>query len=201
MKKFALIVIIAALCTFMAATIASADGKGWKGFHGEYAMTSAGFCLYSFSAFAPGMKACDGTGSPLTCWGAQLVADGVWSFGRDGKGAFTGSQYGMAPPPYAVANVLPVDLEFDFTYTVTNDGVITAAIVPGTFFGTWMAGGNEGKRYTVDIFNFYGMVSKDRRIITLNSANELQHYTSPDLPTVSFYGICNVSRTLIRVDH
>ena len=201
MKKLALIVIIAALSTFMSAAVVSADGKDWKGFHGEYAMTSAGFCLFSFSPFSPGTTACAGNTTPLTCWGAQLVADGFWSFGRDGKGAFTGSQYGMAPPPYAAANVLPVDLEFDFTYTVTNDGVITAAIVPGTFFGTWMAGPNVGKKYTVDLFNFYEMVSTDRKIITLNSANELQHYTSPDLPALSFYKICNVSHTLIRIDH
>jgi len=201
MKKLSLIVIIAALFTFFSAAIISANDKDWRGFHGEYAMTSTGFCLYSFSPFSPGETACSGTATPLTCWGALLVADGFWSFGRDGKGSFTGSQYGMAPPPYANANALPVDLEFDFTYTVTNDGVITAAIVPGTFFGTFQAGLNAGKRYTVDIFNFYGMVSTDRKTMTLNSANELQHYTSPDIPAMSLYGICNVSRTLIRVDY
>ena len=200
MKKFTLIVIITALTIFTSAAMVSADGHRWRGFHGEYAMTSTGFCLYSFSPFFPGEPACSGTDTPLTCWGALLVADGFWSFWRNGEGSFTGSQYGMAPPPYANANALPVDLDFDFTYTVTNDGVITAAIVPDTFFGTFQAGVNKGKKYTVDIFNFYGMVSTDRKTITLNSANELQHYTSPDIPAMSLYGICNISRTLIRVD-
>jgi hypothetical protein len=200
MKKLAIIVIIAALSSFISAAVVSADDQDWKGFHGEYAMTSAGFCLYSYSSFTPGTAACNGTTFPLTCWNAQLVAEGVWSFGPDGTGSFTGTQFGMAPPPYLGPNVLPVDLVFDFTYTVKNDGVITVAIVPGTFFGTFLAGSNEGKRYTVDIFNFFGMVSTDRKTVTLNSANELQHYTSPDIQALNFYGICNVSRTLIRVD-
>jgi hypothetical protein len=203
MKKLALILIIAALFTFMSAAVVSADDKNWMGFHGEYAMTSAGFCLFSDNPFTPGSQACDGSDTDnLTCWGAQVVADGVWSFGPRGMGSFTGHQYGMAPPPFAFANVLPVDLEFDFTYTVTNDGKITAAIVPGTFWGTWMAGGRTGKKYTVDIFNFHGMVSSDRKTVTLNSANELQHYTTPDFPPETWwYGICNISRTLIRVDN
>ena len=99
MKKFTLILIVASLCMLMSAVVVSADGHRWRGFHGEYAMTSTGFCLYSFSSFSPGEVACNGTATPLTCWGAQLVADGTWSFWRNGKGSFTGSQYGMAPLP------------------------------------------------------------------------------------------------------
>jgi hypothetical protein len=197
MKKLTFIIIIAVLFTFLSAAVISADDKHYRGLHGEYAMTSAGFCLYSVSSFAPGTPACTGNETPLKCWGAQLVADGFWSFKSNGTGSFTGSQYGMAPPPYATANAMPVDLEFDFTYTVTKDGAITASIVPGSFIGTFQAGVNEGKSYTVDKFNFYGMVSTDKKTITLNSTNELQNYTSDF--GMNIYGICNISRTLIRV--
>jgi hypothetical protein len=185
----------------MSAAVVSADDKNWMGFHGEYAMTSAGFCLFSYSKFDSGKPACDGTaeGSSLTCWNAQIVAEGIWSFNRGGKGSFAGSQFGMAPPPFATPNVLPVDLAFDFTYHVTKDGEITAAIVPGTFVGTWLAGPMKGLTYTVDIFNFFGMVSKDRKTMTLNSsANDLQNLTSDDTG-MDIYGRCNISRTLIQI--
>jgi hypothetical protein len=201
MKKRILIVLMAALPIIMLANAVFADDHEWKGFHGEYAMTLAGFCLFSTSTFSPGYPACDGSaeGNALTCWNAQIVAEGIWSFNRGGKGSFAGSQFGMAPPPFANPNVLPVDLAFDFTYQVTKDGEITAAIVPGTFVGTWLAGPMKGLTYTVDIFNFFGMVSKDRKTITLNSnANDLQNFTSA-ATGMNIYGRCNLSRTLIQI--
>jgi len=203
MKKIALIVSVAALFIFMTAAMVSADRNRWHGFHGEYAMSGSGNCIYSPGGFSP-------INTPLgDSWGAYYTVEGIWNFEPNNKGTFQGKQFGMAPYPYQYPNSTSVEFSFDFKYTVDHDGFITGNMKDGSFLGEYITGPNAGKTpartYTVDKFSFSGWVSQDHKNITLNSGSELQTFTvfRPDLPvpdSVTLPGICTNERILILIN-
>lgn len=131
MKKYALIVSVAALSIFMTAAMASADRNSWRGFHGEYAMSGSGNCIYSTDGFYPNnipqVIAADKT------WGAYYTVEGIWNFEPNNTGTFQGKQFGMAPYPYPFPNSTSVEFSFDFKYTVDHDGFITGSMKDGCF--------------------------------------------------------------------
>lgn len=215
MKKLAVIVIIAALSMFMLDSVALAGDRESKGFHGVYAMTGSGSCLFSFKVFIPGFPA--PPPDPLVPpdpnpWVALVVQEGIWTFERNGLGTFRGKQFGMAPPPYPTPstvggpNATPVDLKFDFDYDVTHDGKITVNVIPETFLGTYLAGPAVDKNYFLTSeMTMFGQISRDHKSLTLTNGDigtkevmEVQILKLPNLRLL--YGICDVGRVLIRVD-
>jgi hypothetical protein len=206
MKKFALIVIIAALSTFMLAAVASAGNGEWKGFHGVYAMTGSGSCLFSFTTLVPGLPPDPPPAGLPNPWGAPVVQEGIWTFELNGSGTFHGTQFGMALPPYPTPNATPVDLKFDFDYYVTHEGKITINVIPATFIGTYLAGSMSGNHYHLaSEMTMYGRISIDHKSLTLTNGdigtNEIMEVQTLTLPNGNpLYGICNVGRALIRVD-
>jgi hypothetical protein len=205
MKKLGVLVMMIAIATFMAAPMASADGHGhhsW-GIQGEYAMTGPGSCLYSRVPFNDKHQALD----PTNSWIASKLTEGTWTFERHGKGKAQYTLYGIAAPQPAFNNIGVGDsdaVSFEFTYTVMDDGTITGELVPGTYVDTFLTGPSAGNGWwsTFDKLSFFGMVSRDHKTLTLNSANEIQTATIFFSSTSSrlLYEICNYGRTLIRVD-
>lgn len=206
MKKTALILIIAALSMIMSASVASTGGKEWKGFHGTYAMTGSGSCLFSFTTMVPGFPPPAPVPPDPNPWVATLVQEGIWSFEHNGSGTFRGSQFGMALPPYPSPNATPVEIKFDFDYYVAHDGKITVNVIPDSFSGTYLAGPMSKLNYfLVSEMTMFGQISSDHKSMTLTNGDagttEIMEVQILKLPnTRLLYGICNVGRTLIRVD-
>ena len=135
MKKLALIVIVAALCMFISAAVASGDSHRRRGFHGVYAMTATGSCFNSFSEFVPGQVV-----TAPTAFVATFVDEGIWTFERRGTGTFSGNRFGMSLPPFKFSSAAPSEIKFDFSYTITHDGEIEIVVDPLTFSAKFLAG-------------------------------------------------------------
>ncbi|MFI5340490.1 MAG: hypothetical protein ACHQ7N_11710 [Candidatus Methylomirabilales bacterium] len=200
MKKLAAVVMMITMATFMVAAMASADDDHGRGFHGQYAMTGPGACLYSLSPFSSILTLPGGND-----WIASKLAVGTWTFERKGTGKAEITVYGIAAPQAAFPTGTGDSsaLSWEFTYTVAADGTITGELMPGTFLGTYVTGPNAGYglSYTVDTLSFFGTVSPDHKTLTLNSANEVQTfvvYNSSGAPVKTLYAICNYGRVLVR---
>jgi len=187
MKKIALITVVIVLSLFMSVAAVSADGKGWRSFHGVYEMRATGSCLHSTLGFD---VTNDGFYVPKTesrVWGATTQTYGTWTFKRGGTGNASGMNYVIDFQPGSPTGVPPGSnspagpkvrdnpFSFPFTYNVTHEGSIDITVVP-------------------DIFGFEGMVSRNRKTITLDSVYQ-------------FFGLpaggpayCNTQRVLNRVD-
>jgi hypothetical protein len=208
-KKLAVFAMIAAIAMFTAVAMASADDHEWKAIHGEYAMAGAGTCLVSTSAFlddfytsytVPGPPP-----FPASSYSQGLMVAGIFTFKRDGRGSVETKQLIQTFPPWPYPWAGSVNINFDFTYTVKDDGTITAAMMPGTFLATYVTGPPSlvptppapAVTYTVDKLNFSGMVSADHKTILLGSGNEMMTVKLSNGETV--YSICNTARVLTRL--
>lgn len=207
MKKLAALMMIPAL-VLLAASTASAYYYDWWGIHGTYAMTGAGNCLWSPSGFDAQLNT---NAPPAPVFGSHFAARGNWEFEWNGKGHTTFTQFGIVPPaetlpPGVKANAASLEFSFDFTYTVTHDGVITVEMLPGTFQGKFLTGPNANltpeKTFTIDKATFVGSISSDHRTLTLTTENELQtmrqYVTGNPNPVSTCPTICNGSRVLIK---
>jgi hypothetical protein len=204
MKKLASVMMMIAITTFMAVAMTSADGNHhWRGIHGEYAMTGVGTCINSPGGFTQNLTPPSGG---LNFSGSNLFT-GTWTFERHGHGKVEGLLFGTATSPYLNPNASQFSIEFEFTYTLTNDGTINATMVDGTFLATGLTGPLAGATFTVqgvdylgtpEALLFSGKVSPDHNTLTLNSANQIQKITVSN--GFTNYNICNVGRVLIRLD-
>ena len=129
-KKLAVFVMIAAIAMFTAVAMALADDHQWKhGIQGDYAVTGTNTCLVAPTGFTS-------TFMPSTTglWVIfQGYIEGIYTFHPDGTGSFTSTVHGtMQAGPAAGGGVSASESSwgYDFTYTVTDDGVITFKVVP-----------------------------------------------------------------------
>ena len=172
MKKLAIVVMMIAIATFMAAAMASADDHDGWGIHGEYAMIAAGSCLHSTGGFNADLTPVTGS----VVWGAPVMTEGIWTFEHNGTGVATLTNHIITLPPgdptgTPVGVSQTVSTAVPFKYQVTPDGEITVQLGPLPV-------------------NMAGMVSMDHKTLTLGSANQIQGGSA----------ICNVDRVLIQVD-
>lgn len=180
MKKIVYISIIAALSIIMFSAVVSADGHGWGKLHGVYEMIANGSCLHSTNDFN---ETEDGFFKPnmdseaaVVVWGATSMVQGTLIFNRDGSGTASGENYVIDFPPGRPGTgsiVRDGPFYFTFTFDVTHDGLITVKLTNG--------------------FELNGMVSEDKKTITLGSAYQYipASYGGP--------AYCNYGRVLIRV--
>jgi hypothetical protein len=202
MKKLAVVAIMTAIATFMAAAMASADDHHSNDIQGDYAMTGPGSCLYSRVPFNTNLTLPDSNN-----WIASKLTVGTWTFERDRTGKAQYMLYGIATSQAAFPTATGDSdaVSFEFTYTVTEDGTITGELKPGTYVDTFVKGpfAGLGLWSTFDKLSFFGMVSTDHKTLTLNSASEVQTATvfkgTSTTPLATLYEICNYGRILIRV--
>ena len=193
MKRITLILVTTAFAVFMFAAGVSADGKKHRGLKGVYNMSASGSCLHSKLGFTPvGNKFVPRTpddGEVPVVWAASANPTGIWIFKPNGTGSAEGINYIIDFPPGSPSDfpsafsgsIAPKvrDTPFkikEFTYEITHNGRIIVKVIPG-------------------IFELEGMVSLNRKTITLLSANQFFGPIVNNRPTA----ICNFSRVLIRV--
>lgn len=192
MKKLTILVLISSFLTFTAAmALAHDNDNGFKHFNGTYEMISSGICLHSVDGWVEVNNPPPPNGNgfvgfvpvdPKKVWAGTATARATWIFNRDGTGTADGKNYASIFPGGLKDSYEAESLfKFDFTYEITNNGVIT---VIGT------SGGAKGL-----VMN--GMLSNDRKIMTLLSAAQIQNFSEAGLG----YLINNNMRILIKVSN
>ena len=213
MKKLAVFVIVAAIVMFTVATMASADDhRGKNTIRGQYAATQWGSCILSIfgfnSDFTPACYTPPG-GSPLCIASIQMFnRAGDYTFEKNGTGTVTlnGSSITLSyigPSGQVPSNASSQTMSWDFTYTVTGDGMITTTGVPGTCITTHNSGPLSGKTYEVEGVSATGAITPDGKNITLHAGppNLLTLY-GPNIPNVGQPNFsCQSSTVLIRQDN
>jgi hypothetical protein len=165
-KNLALFVIVAALAVFMVVATASAGGVHpiHNAIKGKYAATGSSQCttaLHGFDGLTPKDDYWSvGTSTSIT----------IYTFNRDGSGSMEGINRIMTlpggitlTPDGDVPNDKPMgvvmDYSYQFTYTVTDEGLITFTVVPGTF---QLGGGACADRIAK-----HGVISGDGKTIVI----------------------------------
>jgi hypothetical protein len=202
-KKLALFVMIPAIAMFMVVAMASADRHDHHGIQGEYAFTGTTSCLVSNLGFYDNLTPVSGSKVYYNSHSAR----GLFNFNRDGAGTFeTEVAVFIVPPPAPgpPAPSVPIAGSFktsaQFTYNITDGGMITIELVPGTWVSTFLTGPiPAGTTTSVDQWSLSGMVSADHKTLTLSSGGTAVETTTNSLGAV-FHQICHRSSVLIRVD-
>ena len=192
MKKYAQIVIIAALSMFMFAVMASGKDKDDRGggIHGTYEMIATGSCIHSQSDFT---VITDSLGNPqqyvpndsVGVWGATTSAVGTWNFYSHGTGHADIWNFPIDFPPGSNSwgpRARSQNLVYDTKYQVHKDVIIIKLYAPdGTF--------SQPKGELV------GSVSLDKNTLTIPTELQYLNFGGPPL----YQAVCNTMRVLIRV--
>jgi len=197
MKKLALIFGIVALFIFTSTPMASAQAPPPPSILGTWEMISSGICLHSVNGWEASDPATDGyvgfkPKNPAKVWAGTATARATWTFSgtaASGTGSVVGTNYASifpgaeVPAPYVGKDpyVGQSQFGFPFTWEITNNGVITVTGTGGSANGLVMN----------------GMISSDRKIMTLLSAAQIQNFSAYGLG----YLIMNNMRILIKVDN
>ena len=167
-KKVAVCVMIAGIAMFMVAAMASAgDRPVPNAIKGKYAATGSAQCTTAFSGF-------DGNLTPKDdYWSVGASTSiAIYTFNLDGSGSMEGINRIMALPggitPIPGVGEVPNDkpmgvvmdpYSYEFTYTVTDEGLITFTVVPGTF--------HIGGEFCADGIAKHGVISGDGKTIVI----------------------------------
>ena len=165
-KKVAVCVMIAGIAMFMVAAMASAgDRPVPNAIKGKYAATSSAQCTTAFSGF-------EGLTPKDKYWSVGTSTSiAIYTFNLDGSGSMEGINRIMSMPggitPTAggdVPNDKPMGavmdpISYQFKYTVTDEGLITFTVVPGTI----QLGGGA----CVDSIPKHGAISGDGKTIVI----------------------------------
>ncbi len=176
-KKLVVFVIIAAIAIFTVAGMVSAKSPipPLRGTYAATQMISSIFSIAGFDAnFAP-IQCSTPPCMPISVSLGQRL--GVFKFENDGTGSATleASAINLSSPPTGVTQTIT----FDFTYAVTEEGMITITGVPGTWFITYNSGPNKGATIESEGLVFTGPISPDGKIINLVSGS---HFSTLILP-------------------
>ncbi len=203
------------------ATTAAANSPNLKG---SYGFTGTGACLV-----APG-----NSGTPVTPAGfnsslqpidssqsfsSSFAVEGIRTFNGDGTGTVTGTSIGITvrptPGPLPAVPHFPPSAESDtfqyqFTYTVNEDGSWTSQAVAGTFMGSITSGPRTGQTFTLTGFPGASGLSSGNNSTLIVAVDPLDSKTGAFIPTVetiSFSNgdawprICHRSRVLINLQN
>lgn len=196
--KLAIFSVVVALGIFMVVASVSAGQHIPIAIRGQYAATSEGTCMVAPFGFNPNL-------TPINGLGIISIANrvGVFTFEKDGTGSATqdGSVITLSyigpsgqVPPSAASQTL----SWDFTYTATDDGMITITQVPGTSSVEFTSGPSMGLTYEVEGTSLKGTITPDGKNINLNgSASNLLTLSGPNLPPIGSNHSCSSSWLLI----
>jgi hypothetical protein len=157
-KKLTVFVIIAALAVFMVAT---ASARGLHPIHnaikGKYAATGSSQCTTALDGFDENLTPIGdnwsvGTSTSLT----------IYTFNLDGSGSMEGINRIMYFPGGMTDKPMGVVMDpysYDFTYTVTDEGLITFTVVAGTF--------KLPNGFCADAIAKHGVISGDGKTIVI----------------------------------
>ena len=132
MMKLGVFVMMAAMAMFTLVAMASADDHEWKRvIDGNYAVTGTNSCVIAPNGFDPKY---DPLLIPSGEWQTvQGYILGIFTFHHDGSGQFRSKiavslqlNPGTPAPPLLIEN----HFDYNFTYKVTGDGVISFHVLP-----------------------------------------------------------------------
>jgi hypothetical protein len=162
------------------------------------------------SGFQPDLRPNDAVpGSPTASFSGSYAVEGIRKFNGDGTGTVKGTSVGITvrptPGPGGFPRFPPAagssDFSFSFTYTVSEDGTWTAAMVPGSYTENILTGPRAGETSTIDaIPPVTGMVSQDGKTLIaahLTPVVETHSYSNGDVEPQ----ICHRSRVFIKLDN
>ncbi len=196
--KLAVLTIIATIAISMAVGMASAAPSFPQAIRGEYAAESAASCLLAPFGFNP-----DGT--PVNGIGIIFMQyrQGTFTFEKDGTGSATanasvvGLSY-MGPNGPVPPATYTQTIEFDFTYHMSNNGIITITQKPGTYFVTKTSGASNGSVTQVEGSVIRATIAPDgKNINTYTAASDLVTLIGPGLPPISPNQSCGGAGVLI----
>jgi len=157
---------------------------------GEYAFTGEATCTTSLSGFNADL-------TPKNPWFLQSFSvQGVWTFNGDGTGSREGRSVGLSTG--SSPGVGSEDWLAPFGYTVGPDGTFTTWLT-SPLTGTVLTGPRAGQTFTIDKIDLTGIISKDKKSLTI-AADE------PQIETVTYSDgtvhprICHRSRVLLRLE-
>jgi hypothetical protein len=193
MKKLAVVVMMIAIATFMAAAMASADDHDGWGIHGIYAFTGSNGCLAAPFGFNSSLTAINGvSGFDFQTW------EGTYTFERNGTGMLQVLFHDVGATPNAGGSG---KIEWKFTYTVTDEGKITFTI-PGAYSGQWLTGPMApGTIEFIVTGSNNGVISPDgKQILVTWGAPQMQiNAGAQPFPGADLQLICNGSFVLFRL--
>ena len=166
--KIAVFVSVAAIAMFMVVATASAGGLHpiHNAIKGQYAATGSSQCTTAVEGFDENLTP---NGDYWSVGMSTIIA--IYTFNLDGSGSMEGINRIMSLPGgftqidgVAVPNDKPMGVvmdpyAFEFTYTVTDEGLITFTVVPGTF--------HLGGDACADAIPKHGVISADRKTIVI----------------------------------
>jgi hypothetical protein len=195
MKRLLIATVALAALTTGGAQAQFTDITGW------YGMTGSEVCLstaFGFNSAAQPMGSSSSFSAALT---------GTYHFKADGTGELTSESLsilfpgpGVATPDASVFTRIPST----FHYTMGADG--ESFILPGggSFTSTITTGPRTGETSTVtntpELTGWIGDGAKELTLTGTNPSVAVQTYSGPPLPD-TFYRICQISETLIKLPH
>jgi len=183
----------------ISAGTASAQGQGNQQLKGTYAFSGEGTCLVSpTGGFNSDLTPTNPAGRFVFSFSVQ----GVRTFNGDGTGTMRARTVSITHSDVAAVAVLggggSTDIVSSFTYQVAPDGTVSILLsVPMT--GTVLTGTRAGQTFTIDQLPLSGLVSKDRKTLTLASVTptvEVVTYSNADVQ----HRICHRSRIHFQFD-
>jgi hypothetical protein len=161
------------------------------------------------SGFQPNLRPNDAVpGSFTDAFTNSYAVEGIRMFNGDGTGTVKGTSVGITvrptPGPGGFPHFPPAagssDFSFSFTYTVSEDGTWTSAMVPGSYTENVLTGPRAGETATIDaIPPVTGMISRDGKTLIaahLAPVVETHSYSNGDVEPQ----ICHRSRVFIKLD-
>ena len=194
MRKLSILTTIAVslslLLILVWAGFAAADPGNLKRLRGDYAFTGEAVCITSPLGFDADLTP---KGTYFITW---FSVQGVWTFNGDGTGTREGRAVSVIGAPFPGAS--SQDFQAPFTYTLGPDDTFTTAL-SSPLTGKVLTGQRAGQTFTIDQIRLTGMISKDKKSLTI-AAEE------PQIETVTYSDgtvhprICHRSRVLLRLD-
>lgn len=181
-KKLAVFVIIPAIAMFILTGMASAHPPFPRAIRGQYAFMGTNTCMLAPLGFNP-----DLTPIQKLAVISNEYRQGIYTFEKNGTGSST-LQASVIVIPYGptLPSASTKTIEYDFTYTVADDGMITITPVPGTYFSTNTSGPSNGVTYQVEGSSFKATITPDgKNITTFVNASDLFTVVGPGLPPYS----------------
>jgi hypothetical protein len=134
--KLSVLVVIPVMALFIMVGMASADGHKWKhGIEGDYAVTGTNSCVIApngFTSIIPGSL--ENLLTPNGEWQTvQGYILGIFTFHHDGSGQFRSRMtvsLQLTPADPTPPLLIESHFDYNFTYKVTGDGVISFHVLP-----------------------------------------------------------------------
>ena len=185
------VALVAAFCSSCNLPLAAQGARDQL--KGTYFFTGEQACLASPSGFNPNLTPA-GPGASVQSASTQ----GIVKFNADGTGTAEFKELLIVHPPASPLFAASQQASFSFTYTITNDGVLT--FVFGLVSGRFITGPIAGVTFTNNPPPMSGRIARNGTAIPLTTVDPTVETATFGPPlSSSLPRICHRARTLIPV--